>query len=384
MSDEAKILDALNAVEAKVSDFAKSSKAELAAQKTELTAELAGVRKQLQEFAELTKTMKAMPKGEREVWAECGKAFLDAHRRTINKAASEGTDADGGYVVADEFATQIKSAQNRYGVARQLYGTLYPMQSDVTKVPVDTFEDTSGNTPEPVAVSENSAMSEGDEAQLDQVTLTAAKKGVLLYVSNELMQDAFVDYLGAYLTPKLGRRMARLEDTIVFTTATTGLLNTSNLQSVTLGADSATAFADVTFDDLMNAEDAVVDDALENGAFIAHRSIINILRKIKGTDGQYVWTPAAGGEPATLNGYSYTKASIFPARTASAKSTGFIMFGDLALGCVIGERGTRQIRTSEDFRFNYDQIAVRMTERFALGTNSNIGRALCVIKTAAE
>ena len=43
----------------------------------------------------------------------------------------------------------------------------------------------------------------------------------------------------------------------------------------------------------------------------------------------------------------------------------------------------RRIVASKDFRFDYDQTAIRMTFRFAYSTNANIGRALCRLVTAA-
>lgn len=73
-----------------------------------------------------------------------------------------------------------------------------------------------------------------------------------------------------------------------------------------------------------------------------------------------------------------------PAKSSTAAGTGFILFGDITKGCVVGERKDRKIVTSQDYHFNYDQTAVRMTWRFAFGTNSNIGRALCKLKTAAS
>ncbi|NCC35293.1 MAG: phage major capsid protein, partial [Chloroflexia bacterium] len=168
-----------------------------------------------------------------------------------------------------------------------------------------------------------------------------------------------------------------------FTTATTGIFNSTNMQRLVM-TGGATAFTDVTVDDLINMEDEVYNSALMNGMYLGHRSIINIIKKLKGTDGQYLWAPAQGPEPSTINGYPVMKGEILPARSNSAISTGFVAFGDPTMAAIVGERIGRTISTSDQYRFNYDQVAIRMTERFAFATNSNLGKALCVLVTAAS
>ena len=376
MSEENKILDAIQKSSDKLNDFIKSSGAEVKAAKDgveTVKADVAAIRKQHQELAELVKA--GVPKKDREICGELGKIIV--------KAASGGTDATGGYTVNDELTTFIKSVQNQYGVVRRLFGSsIYPMQSDVTKVPVDTFEDTTANAPVPTATNENAQISASNDAQLDQLTLTASKYATLNYISNELVDDSFVDFIGAYLLPKIGRKAARIEDQIVLSTASTGLFNTSNVQVVNMKAGE-TSFNNLNFDHLLDLEDAVVDDALENGMYLGHRTILNVLRKIKGNDGQYLYAPAVAGEAATIRGYGFERAQVAPAISSSAVSTGFLLFGDITKGCMVGERNERRIAVSDDFKFDYDQKAVRMTFRFAFATNANIGRAISVLKTAA-
>jgi HK97 family phage major capsid protein len=379
MSDIDKLMGKLDEVDAGLRDYKKSTSAEIDVAKNgvaEVQKHVEDVQKQLQEFKAIAQ--RGIEPTEREIFAGFGKMLVDIKN---GKAASEGTNADGGYLVADEWSTKIKSAQNQYGTVRKVYGSdVYPMASDVTYVPVDTFEDTATNAPVPVAVSENAQISASQDPQLAQITLTAQKYATLNPISNELLDDAFVDYLGAYLMPKLARKAAKIEDQVVFTTATTGLLNSANVLSHTL---SSTAFEDLDQDDLIDAMMKVVDDADENGMFIMHKTLVGKLRKLKGTDNHPIWTPMAAGEPATILGRPYMTSSVFPSLSSSAVNTGFILYGDPVLGSVFGERLGRRVALSKDFKFDYDQTVVRMTFRIALGTNANIGRALCAIRTAA-
>jgi HK97 family phage major capsid protein len=384
MSDVDKLLTALDAVESKVADYEKSSSAALAAAQDGVKAvetEMAGIRKQVQEIAELTK--QGIPREKRDVCASLGKMIVD-QVRGVNKAASEGTDADGGYLVNDELMTEIKSVQNEYGLVRKIFGNqIVPMASDVTKMPVDTFEDAAdANAPIPTATSENAIINESNVAQLSQLTLTAQKYATLSYISNELISDSFVDYLGAYLTPKLARKAAKIEDNVVFTAATTGMLNSSSVTAVVMEAGK-TSFQDIKAEYIFDLEDAACTAGLQNGRFLMHRTIRNLLRKQKGTDGQFILSPANGAAPSELIGYPYDVGEIFPAKAANAISTGFVLFGDPTLAAVVGERTQRSIVASKEFRFNYDQTAIRMTFRFAYSTNANIGRACSRLVTAA-
>lgn len=382
MSDA--LLRKLDEVDSNLKDFEKSTKAEVAAAKNgveELKTSLNETRKQLQELAEIAK--RGIPSDKKEFFHEFGATILKSYRPDGKKAASAGTDSTGGYLVEDSFVHEIRSAQNQYGLVRQVMGgSIVPMASDVVKIPVDTYEDTSGNVPVPAAVSENTQITESDDADLSQVTLTASKYATLNYVSNELLQDAFVPFLGAYLFPKIAKQKSKKEDGIVFTAASTGLFNSSNIRSYTLDS-GATGFTNLTGDDLILATDEVVDDALNDGKYIMHRSLISHIRTLKGSDGQHLWTPLAAGEPASINGYPYMRGAICPARSASAVSTGFVLFGDPSLACVVGERGQMRLDSSPDFKFDYDQVAIRLIFRFAFATNENIGRALVRIKTAA-
>jgi len=380
MSDQDRIMSALDKIDAAQRDFVKSHASELMVAKEGLATvqgHVAEMQKQLQDIAALA------AKGRTSSTNTVHRALGEC----IKKAASGTTDAAGGYLINDDLRTELLSVQNIYGTVRQLCNVM-PMASDVVKIAVDTFDVPGvsgvGNVPTPVAYNENSAITESADAALSQVTLTAQKYATLNYVPNELLQDAFLDYVGAYLLPKIARQMARIEDGVVFTAATTGLLNTSNVQVVNMESGD-TGFGNLFT--LANAvaylsamQDAVVNDV--DGRYIMHRSIVNGLRGVKGSD-SYVWAPMSAGEPAQILGYGYAKSEVFPARAASAGATGFVLFGDLNLGCVVGERGQRSIVASEHFRFNYDQVAVRMTERFAFATNANIGRALSVLKTAA-
>ena len=378
MSDIAKLEATLGDVSSRIDAFTKSHAAEVKAATegvAKVQADLDAQRKTLQEISELAK--RGIPASQRDAMAAFGEAVKRSYRPAGQRAASGSTDATGGYVVNDDLRTNLLTAQNQYGVVRALLGaSIVPMASDVTKIAVDTFEDTAGNVPVPASKAESAQITESTDAQLSQITLTATKYATMSYVPAELLADAFIPWIGAYLQPKLLRQKAKKEDSIVLG----GLLLSTNLRTYTLD-DSA--FTSVGGDDLILAQDEVCDDALMDARYILHRSMLSHIRTLKGTDGQYLFSPLTAGEAATIAGYPYSRANVMPARSASAADTAFALFGDIRLGCAVGERGEMRLDSSEDFRFDYDQVAVRMIWRFAFNTNANIGRALVQIKSKA-
>ena len=337
------------------------------------------LKQQLQEIAAAAKDLHSQPTTDREVCRMIGE--------TVIKAQSEGTDADGGYLVEDEFSREIKSSQNKYGAVRQIWGSnIMPMASDVMKVPTRTYGDTAGNQPEMASVSENSQIT-ADGGKVGQVTLTASKYGTLVYVSSELLQDSFVDFVGNYLRTQIAHEAAKKEDDLVFNTASTGILKSSNIQESVMSAGND-SFASITLEDMRSIQDIVTDEAWEEGAFYAHRSIRSLLANVRlggstSSDGPFGWGNPNVGIPPSFDGYKVSHVGKMPAAAATAASTGFVLFGDLPGGMLVGERGTANLAVSNDFRFDYDQAAVRYLFRFAYATDANIGRAIGRLTTAA-
>jgi HK97 family phage major capsid protein len=343
-----------------------------------LSADLAAMKKQMQEIAVSAKQFANHPKSDHEVCRMIGE--------TVMKAQSEGTDAKGGYLVEDEFSREIKSTQNRYGAVRQIWGAnIMPMATDVMKVPVRVYGDTAGNQPEMQSIAENAQIT-ADDGNVGQITLTANKYGTLVYVSNELIADSFIDFVGNYLRTQIAHEAAKQEDELVFNDAA-GLLNSASIQETTMGAGKVD-FSDATIEDYRALQDQVTDEAWEEGAYYAHRSVRTQMANIRvggstTTDGPFAWGNPNVGIPATLDGYNVTHVAKMPANSASAISTEFALFGDLPNAMLVGERGVANLSVSNDFRFDFDQAAVRYLFRFAFGTDANLGRAAARLKTAA-
>ena len=344
-----------------------------------LTADLVELKKQTQEMAAMAKTFSMRPQTDQDKCRMIGE--------TVLKAQTEGTAAEGGNLVDTEFSHEIRSTQNKYGAVRRIWaGQIIPMATDVLKVPVDTYEGTAGSDPVPIAVTEAAQFTE-DAATVGEVTLTAVKYGTMVYVSNELMADAFVDFIGAYLRQKISRQAAKKEDDVVFNTASTGIMTSTNIQEVVMSAGNDT-FASMTIEDMRSLQDNVTDDAYDEGAYYMHRTIRTLLANVRvggstTTDGAFAWGNPNIGIPPSFDGYAVDHVGKMAAKSATAASTAFALFGDLPMAMLVGERGTAELAVSPHLRFDYDQQVVRYAWRLAYGTDANIGRAACRLVTSS-
>ncbi len=72
-----------------------------------------------------------------------------------------------------------------------------------------------------------------------------------------------------------------------------------------------------------------------NGRFVMNRRTVSVIRKLKDTDGQYLWQPGLGGEAATLLGYPITEIEDMP---DIGPGNAAIAFGDFRRGYLIVDR----------------------------------------------
>lgn len=129
-----------------------------------------------------------------------------------------------------------------------------------------------------------------------------------------------------------------------------GFLNSPLFAAQTI--QSGTTFASITFEDLDALIHALDERFLSMAGFHIHRSLLARFSGERGTDGQFVWQPAALGEPATLRGYPYVTWRSMPSTGATVQADKpFIAFGDMKRAYVVGTRRAFQFDESTHYRF---------------------------------
>jgi len=194
-----------------------------------------------------------------------------------------------------------------------------------------------------------------------QVPLDAFKYPVLLQLSNELITDTSVDLEG-YVAMQAGRACGNAFGAHAITGTGTSQPN-GLVTAATLGVTGAASVAGAfSFDNLIDLFFSVIAPYRNSPscAWMLRDSALATARKLKDTNGSYLWTPAAtlGAPDTILSKPVYTDPNI-AAVALSAKS---VIFGDISQ-YFVRKVGTIRFEQSGDFAFDKDLITYRAVLR---------------------
>ncbi|MFD0902339.1 phage major capsid protein [Actinomadura sediminis] len=217
-------------------------------------------------------------------------------------------------------------------------------------------------------VTEAAAIGESDPA-FGQVTLGAFKYGTLIQVSRELLNDTGVDLEG-YLAMQAGRALGNAfgahaitgtgssQPRGVVTDATVGVTGPTGTATSFGSQSTAGEGADL----LIDLFHSVISPYRMSQAcrWIMDDTTAGAARKLKTTDGQYIWQPSVvAGTPDTILGKPVLTDPNVAAPAANAKS---VIFGDMSQYFVRLAGGVRFER-SDEFAFNSDLVTFRALMR---------------------
>lgn len=144
------------------------------------------------------------------------------------------------------------------------------------------------------------------------------------------------------------------EDRVITRGSGTG--QPTGLANCTIAGPTCSGLLD--FDNIINLIYALPTKYRRNAIFLANNSNIRDLRKVKDTNGRYIWQePMAAGQPATIQGY--------PVIENNWVGDDEIYFGDFKLGYWLGDRKTITVTVSGEAgtAWEYDQVGIRVVER---------------------
>lgn len=173
-------------------------------------------------------------------------------------------------------------------------------------------------------------------------TLKAYKVGALSYITTEAMQDMFLD-MEAWIREDFGYAFADLEEAH-FLTGTGTTMPSGLIPNATLGVTAA-AVAAFTADELLDLMYSVNQKYRSRGSWLMNDSSVLKLRKLKGSDNQYIWQPGlVSGQPDVLLGRPlYTSDSMPEAAAANAA----VLFGDFKRYRILDRKGLYFQRLNE-------------------------------------
>ena len=270
------------------------------------------------------------------------KAFWNSIRKSnfydVSNDLSVGTDAKGGYLVPDEFEQQLIDKLQEQNFMRTL-ATIIQTASGDRKIPIVTGHG------EASWMDENGLYPESDDA-FGQATIGAFKLGTIIKISDELLNDSVFN-LENYIANEFARRIGTKEEE-AFLIGDGSSKPTGLLTSAVIGVTAASA--SITFDDVMDLYHSLRTPYRRNAAWILNDSTVKALRKLKDSNGNYIWQPSIQmGQPDMILSRPYYTSTFVPEIGAGNK---VMAFGDYSYYWIADRQGRSFQRLNELYAAN--------------------------------
>lgn len=311
-----------NEMEAKIAQF--SSEIERVSRMEQMEKELSKPMNTPLTGKPMTEKMQSEKEQKNAMYKDAMLKALRSNFRQVDNVLQEKVDADGGYLVPEEYDNRLIQSLEGENIMRQLGHTL--TTSGDHKINI------AATTPAAAWIDEGGQLTFG-EATFKQALLDAHKLHVAIKVTEELLYDSAFN-LENYILEQFGKALANAEEDAFLngdgTGKPTGVFHQTN------GGTYLTEVATLKADDIINLIHALKRPYRKGAVFILNDKTIAAIRKLKDNNGAYMWQPSYQvGEPDRLLGY--------PVYTSQFAPENKIAFGDFSY-YNIGDRGTRSFK----------------------------------------
>lgn len=250
------------------------------------------------------------------------------------KALSVGRDPDGGIVVLPDTSGRIIKRIYETSPVRQ-YANIETIGTDALEGLYDLDEAGVG------WVGETQARTETSTPQLEKYRIPVHEMYANPRATQKLIDDASID-MEAWLQGKVAEKMGRFEATAFvngdgigkprgFLTydpwASEGVFELKKVEQYETGVDGAFAADPNGGDVLLDVIYGLLPQYRANANWFMNRLTTKAVRKLKDTDGAYLWQPGLqAGQPASLLGYSVASFEDMPDIANNSLS---MAFGDM-------------------------------------------------------
>ena len=259
---------------------------------------------------------------------EYRKGMLTALRtnfRQVSNVLQEGVDADGGYLVPEEYDRRLIQTLSEENIMRRLGHVI--TTSGEHKINI------AATKPAAAWIEEGGALQFTD-ATFAQILLDAHKLHVAIKVTEELLYDNAFN-LESYIIEQFGKALANAEEDAFLNGSGVGQ-PMGLFAEVGGGQVAGTLSAALKADDVLGLIYELKRPYRKNASFIMNDKTVAQIRKFKDNNGAYLWQPSyQSGEPDRILGYSVHTSEYVPENA--------IAFGDYSY-YNIGDRGTRSFK----------------------------------------
>lgn len=272
---------------------------------------------------------------------------LRTNFRQISDVLEEGNDANGGYLVPEEYDRRLVDVLDEENIMRSLGTTI--TTSGEHKINI------AATKPAAAWIEEGAAIQFSD-ATFGQKLLDAHKLHVAIKITDELLYDNAFN-LENYIITQFGKALANAEEDAFLNGDGTGKPK-GLFQDAEVGV--TTSAASITSDNIIELVYSLKRPYRKNASFIMNDQTIAALRKLKDNNNNYIWQPSyQAGEPDRLLGYTLHTSAFAPKQAAGAKA---IAFGDFSY-YNIGDRGVRSLQELKELFAGNGMVGYLMKER---------------------
>ena len=298
-------------------------------------------------------------------------AFAAYVKRGEEKSLSIGSNPDGGYLVPDETASEITRLLTSVSPIRSIAGVL-EISTSVYKQPVSVSGPAVG------WVGETAARPETASQTLSEVTFPTMELYAMPAATSAFLDDAAVD-VGQWIAQEINTAFAEQESQAFVNgdgvNKPSGFLQATqvaqsgwswgNIGYVPTGVSGAFPASDAS-DVLIDLVYALKAGYRQNATWVMNRQTQGVIRKLKDSNGNYLWQPAAvAGGRASLMGFELVESEDMPDIAASSAS---IAFGDFKRGYLIVDR--RGVNVLRDPFSNKPYVQFYTTKRVGGGMHN--------------
>lgn len=290
------------------------------------------------------------------------------------KAMSEGTNSAGGALVPEEFATNIIDLREKYGILRNSL-RVEPMSSETRRIPRRASGMTVYYPGEGVALT-------ASDLAFNSVLLTAKKYAALGIYSSELGEDAIIDF-GDRIAEEAAYAFSAAEDDNGFNgdgtsayCSTVGILpkikglssTIAYIAGLTVG--SGNLWSELVLNDYLNVVGNLpVYADTPNAAWYCHKMhYYSTMLKLALASGGVTETEVINGQRTPMF-LGYPVKFVQKMARSEANSQVCAILGDLNLGVTMGDRRLITVAQSDQYKFDTDQLAVKVTQRIDINVH---------------
>lgn len=277
--------------------------------------------------------------------------FTEQGIKRAQRDLVKGTDTAGGHTVPETFVARLYEFLTETSAIRQTNVTVLTTGSgEKMLVPKLSAHGSAALVAEGGAIPEN-------DPTFGQAELDAFKYGQLIQLSSELIADTGINIL-EFIARDAGRALGEATGTHYVTGTGTGQ-PAGVVTDSTLGVTAASATA-VTADEIIDLYFSVIQPYRRNGYWMMDDTTLAKLRKLKDSNGQYLWEPALReGVPDRILGRPVVTDHNMASAAINAKT---VLFGDFS-AYYIRDVGSLRFERSADFAFNTDLVTFRSIMR---------------------